>query len=44
MQVIKVGREAKTVNGSLDVLLYVRRGIGDGAVAENIEPTFRSNY
>lgn len=44
MQIVKVGREAKTLNGALNVLLYVRRGVGDRAVSENIEPAFRSDY
>lgn len=43
VQVVEVRREAKSLDGALDILLDMRGGIGDGAIAEHVKAAFRCN-
>lgn len=43
MEIVKVRGKAKAFNGAIDVLLYMRSRVCDGAAAENIESAFGSN-
>jgi hypothetical protein len=44
MQVVEVRREAKSLDGTVDVLLDVSSGICDAAIAKDIKTAFRRNY
>jgi hypothetical protein len=43
VQVVEVRREAKSLDGTIDILLDMSSGIGDGAIAKDVKAAFRSN-
>lgn len=44
MKVVEVGGEAKSLNGSLDVLLNVGRRVGHSTLSKHIETALRSDW
>jgi hypothetical protein len=40
VQVVEVRREAKSLDGAIDILLDVSSGIGDGTVAKDVKTAF----
>lgn len=45
MQIVQIGRKPESLNGSFDVLLDMRGGVGDGDIPSNdVETTLGGNY
>lgn len=44
MEVVEVGGEAKSLDGSLDISLDVRRRVGDASVAKNVESALGGDF
>jgi hypothetical protein len=45
VQIVQIRRKAKSLNSSINVLLNMRGGVGDGAIpSHDVEPTFGGNY